>query len=289
VVQLALGGARVPNGLIIGAIVGPAVAAILLGGAASRHRLVHGLRQGFDRAQLWRTARAYHRFPRYSLPADLLNAIAQQFTPVLLAIAFSPVAAGLYAFAVRIVRVPLIVVSTALNSVLRKEGVEELRRSGTLTPLTLAIVRYLAILGAGPFVVMFFWGDGIFAALFGQRWRAAGEILQVLSPGIWLEFVAFPLAAILLITHKQRYSLIVQAFSVLSTLSAIFLGRRYLPDFRAVCILLSAIMVVTNGAAIVLSLKAAGTARWIGESAEAGGLAAGPLAGSVGNEADVRP
>ena len=179
----------------------------------------------------------------------------QLFAPVFILALFGPVPAGLYAFAVRIVRAPLLVISTAVGSVLRKEGVDHLSREGNLVGLYVPIVRGLFLLGALPFLVTVFFGRELFAVAFGAQWAEAGRVVQILSPGIFLEFVAFPLGTFFLITNNQHYTFRLQLLGFVLLVAGLVIGRRYLGGFTATCVLISAVMAAANVATIVLAAR----------------------------------
>ncbi len=256
--QIALGLLHVAHGLIVGAISGSLLSGAVLARLSARDGDFAGLRRTLTLSRLRATAAQYVNFPRYTLAADALAVVGQQFTPVFLLALFNPAAAGLYAFSIRIVRVPLLVVSTAINAVLRKDGVDHLDKEGNLQSLFKTIVRSLILLGFVPFAVILLFGDRLFSVVFGAQWAEAGRVVQILSPGILLEFIAYPLSVFFIITGSQRYAFAVQLVGFVSLLAALLLGRHYLHGFIGTCYLISAVMVLVNLASIILTSRVSG-------------------------------
>ena len=255
--QIVLGLSQVSDALMWGNVAGWFLAALLLTGLSIRAGDFAGLRASLAHARLANVGRAYANFPRYSLPADLIAVVTQQFTPVFILALFSPALAGLYAFGLRIVRVPLLVISTAINAALRKHGVDHLASEGNLQSLFTGILWPLLVLGLIPFAMIALAGGWLFGAVFGPGWVAAGHVVQILSPGILLEFVALPLSVFFIITNNQRYMFVIQLCGFAALVGALVVGKYYFNDLLDTCYLLSAVMVLVNGASIVLSRKVA--------------------------------
>lgn len=255
VLQIVLGWARVPHGLVIGALGGALVGCTAFVIAHLRKNRVRHVTREMSAEQLRTVALEYVNFPRYSLPADGINVVIQQFVPVFLTALFGPVVAGLYAFSTRVIRVPAFVVSTSVSTVLRKRAADHLQREGSLVRLLDKTVWSLLALAAGPFLIMGLFAHEIFAVVFGPEWRDAGTIVRILTPGMLLEFVAFPLTVFFLVTQTQRLAFRVQVMN-LATLAAAFLGGKYLWDsFFTTCVVLSAGMILVNVTAIILARR----------------------------------
>ena len=253
--QIVLGVSRVENGLIIGTIAGFVFSGAVLSWLTLDREFLHDLARSARFDVLRETAGKHINFPRFALAADGISVVAQQFIPVFVLALFSPAIAGLYAFSMRVVRVPLIVISTAVTGALRKEAVDRLLREGNLTRLFTVTVKGLFVVALVPFVVMLFYSSQIFSAIFGSKWAEAGKVVQILSPGILLEFVAFPLSVIFLVTNTQKYTLAIQLLGFLALVAALFVGRRFVNDFISTCYLISGIMVLVNIATIGLAAR----------------------------------
>jgi O-antigen/teichoic acid export membrane protein len=251
--QLVLGRQHVTHALILGTIVGFVASALALAWYFVREGGVVEVRSGLRPAHLRATARAHLNFPRYTLAADAITVVAQQFIPVFVLALFNPAVAGLYAFSIRVVRVPLIVVSTAVAGALRKEAIDRVHGGQSLRPLFAMTTKTLTLLSLMPFVVVLLFAQPIFAVVFGQQWAEAGRVVQILSPGILLEFIGLPLAVFFLVTDTQRYTLAIQAAGFLLLVSALAVGKWYFDDFISTCYLVSAAMLGVNLVSIVLA------------------------------------
>ena len=254
-IQIALGLANVGNGMVIGALVASVAYAAALAFTLKPDRAFVGLRHNLQIRILRRTAIEFANFPRYALGADALALVTLSFTPVLVAYFFNPAVAGVFALAIRVVRLPLLVISTAIAGVLRKEGVDRLNQSGDLYSLYRKVVAGLFAVGVLPSAAALLYGPEIFAVVFGDQWSEAGRVVRILSPGILVEFVAFPLSTFFLITDSQKLAFRVQVVGTLLLFVAVGFGSRVLGDFSRTCVLISATMVVVNMVSIGLAWR----------------------------------
>jgi O-antigen/teichoic acid export membrane protein len=255
--QIALGLLKVPNGLILGAIVGSASAGIALCVLTLDRTRIAELRAEIRWSVMRATAVEHIHFPRYTLAADAIGVVVQQFIPVLILALFNPALAGLYAFSIRIVRVPLIVIATAASNALRKEGIDHLHSERGLLDVFKVTTKGMFLIAVVPFVTMLLFAKPMFSAVFGHQWLEAGRIVQILSPGILFEFVAFPLSVFFLITNSQYYTLVIQAAGFVTLVVSLVIGKFYFKDFIGTCFLISGTMVLVNLAMIILAERVA--------------------------------
>jgi hypothetical protein len=97
--------------------------------------------------------------------------------------------------------------------------------------------------------------------VFGQRWADAGSVVQILSPGILLEFVAFPLSVFFLVTNTQFYAFAIQSVGFVLMLAALTVGKLSTNDFLSTCYLIALVMVLVNAAGILLGRRVAARPR----------------------------
>jgi teichuronic acid exporter len=254
-IQIILGRSHVEHALILGAIAGFAVSGAVLAWFFVREDHARDVGHAMRSGQLRATAREHVNFPRYALAADAITIVGQQFIPVFVLAVFSPAVAGLYAFTVRVVRVPLVVLSTAVATAMRKEAIDLVHDGRSLHGLFSVTVRSLALMSLVPFALVLLSGPSLFTIAFGAQWVGAGRLAQILSAGILVEFIAMPLASLFLVTNTQRSLLTIQAVGFALLVLALFLGKHYLGDFMRTCVLVSTAMVAMNCMSILLAGK----------------------------------
>ncbi len=200
-----------------------------------------------NRQSLLDAAKANINFPRFNLPSDLLSSVSQQFVPVVILMLFNAGLAGTYSFAMRIIRMPVIVLSTSVTSVLRKStgGFATLNRA-MLVQMHRKLVAAMALIAVVPIAVLIIFGKELFDLVFGPQWRQAGQLSQILGIGVFFEFIGFPLSVFFVTTGKQKHLFRIQLFNSLLFFAAILAGRLFEDDFLMVTVFISASMVLSN-------------------------------------------
>ncbi len=198
-VALADAGAR---GLVVGTTLGAvvlAVAALALSAA--------GLLEA-RRADLPALARRFRRFPLFGLPASGLSQLAVRLPPLVLVATFGPAVVGYFTVAVASVAVPVGLVTDAVGQVFYVRAAQA-QRDGRLGPLVERVFARLAAFAAFPVLAVALFGPDLFAVVFGETWRTAGEFARLLSPWLLLAAVAPPLTRVFDVTERQRSELAV--------------------------------------------------------------------------------
>jgi O-antigen/teichoic acid export membrane protein len=79
----------------------------------------------------------------------------------------------------------------------------------------------LALISILPFTLIFLFGDDMFAYVFSEKWRGAGEFSQIMAPWFMLNFIASPLSFLPLVLKKQRQFFLMAAAGTSMMLLAI--------------------------------------------------------------------
>jgi O-antigen/teichoic acid export membrane protein len=177
-----------PAGLILGQFAGQLVQSGVL------FRREHGgLGPPWDvpaaREPLSRIAREYRDFPIYAAPTALLNSFSSQALGIFaMSWLFEPEIVGLFAWADRILRQPVLVVSTALRRAFIQRAADLWNRGESFNRLYVLTTLGVFVAGLPAALLLIFWGAEIFAFVFGDEWRESGSFGGALSP--WLVSIA---------------------------------------------------------------------------------------------------
>lgn len=181
-VALGLLGAQA-DGLVWAKVAGQAVAAttlLLTFGVCLKRAL-----RGIDWAAVRRSATRYRQFLIYNTPYSLIGTIARDMPIFIFAAMSATSAAGFYGLTRSVLLAPTLLISNALSQVFYREAVA-LQGTPRLADLTLGLLRLGLLAGAPLFAFCAIWGDEIFALLFGQTWRRAGEFAMIMAPAAWM-------------------------------------------------------------------------------------------------------
>jgi O-antigen/teichoic acid export membrane protein len=175
--------------------------------------------QSIDRETFRNIARQYSDFPKLNAPAGLLFSLGQQIPVIFLGVIFSPAIAGFYAMADRIFSIPLSIVATSMRQVFLQRAASVVRRNTNLRKAFLFTTCGLALLGALPFAGFWLFGQVLLTWALGDQWSEAGTYVEILSPWLFIVWVAVPCHPVLIVLRQQQYWLYLQL-----TMTALRLG-----------------------------------------------------------------
>lgn len=237
-------------GLMLGQVVGQTAGAARLAtgarlrGVFSLERL-NSLR---SRAML----RRHRHFPKYDAPAATVDVLSVQLPNLMLAGLFSPMVAGLYMLAERVLSAPMGLLGQAVGQVLFGSSRDAIQQ-GTLDRLAIRIIASLSAMILLPAIVVFFWAGDLFAWIFGDVWREAGLYASWMILGLSVQFLYSPISMVLMATNGQKINLFIHLFMLLAKAGAVIFGY-YLGSPLAAVIGFSVVGVVGYAGAILIIL-----------------------------------
>jgi O-antigen/teichoic acid export membrane protein len=208
VVQVGLGVIRLgPVGMLLGSVAGNQAGFIRLARVAWR---THA--PAF-RAVTWAgiryAARRYQRFPIFSSGSALMNTLGEQAPLLLLVGIYGAAVGGQFALAVRISALPVTLVAAAVSQVFVAETARLAREQPTEMRVMFGrTTRVLALLAAGPFLLIAILAPILAGLIFGEAWRDAGLYVAILAPMFYLQLVTSPTGGTLDVLERQDLHLV---------------------------------------------------------------------------------
>lgn len=222
----------VMGGLVWGWLAGQVVGVTVLG--IQFWRTTAPLRASSTYEGVKEAAERYIRFPLYSVPADTLNSIIAQLPIWILAFHFSTSVTGQVFFAQRVLAAPLGMIGAAVGDVFKQRASLAFMEHGNSLVLWKRTLWSLLVLAVPLGTVIVLWGPWLFAVIFGEEWRPAGEYARLLTPFLVLSFIANPLSRVLYVAEKQSLDLLWQIVLFGATFGALTFGSRGGDSYDAV-------------------------------------------------------
>lgn len=231
---------------------------------ASVSMVLHGLGQGGfrlpradqNRVSLRGLLHRYRDFPRYAMPAELGNALASYLPLIFIGLYFGSADVGYFLITQKAVAAPSAFVGNAIRDVFREQAAAEFRMFGSCRASFLRALRLLVAIGIAPTVVLIFAAPAIFGLVFGEAWRAAGEMVQIMAPMIFMSFLVHPLSQMFNIGERQVLDFALQVALLVSTSVALALGGMF-DSLQIALVAMSAVYSIVYGLRIWFSYRIA--------------------------------
>lgn len=209
------------RGLIYGQMLGVVLATVLAALWVGRPLLTGSL--GASSAKVSLVARSYSNFPKYSLPADLINTVSSQLPIILLASKFGGEIAGWFALTLRMMGAPISLLAASVLDVFKEQAAREYRETGNCRALFLSTFKVLALLALPPFIIVGFFAEPAFGLIFGEAWTESGRYAVLLIPLFYMRFVVSPLSYTIYIAQRQNLDLLWQLVLLAMTVACFML------------------------------------------------------------------
>lgn len=218
------------EGLILGFIIGNLVASIFL----LYYTGYIKFRQGNSISSVFKLAKSYIKFPKYLLLSDFSATASQHITPILLLSVFDSFIIGNYSMASRFLRLPTLIIATALTAVLRNDFALDFRGQNSLHKRYLFYIKGLLIFGLVFFSFVYFLSPYLFTFLLGKKWDMAGVIAQLIIIMVFFEFISIPFNSIYSFYNKQHILMGFQIFNVVASFAILYFMPKLDFSFKSV-------------------------------------------------------
>lgn len=250
VVSLAMGFGRFgASGLVLGSLAGQLI---------SNLRLVLTFRRRdgiwlnhISKEKMIDQAKRYQNFPKINSLHALGDMIQSSGVSFLISSFFGSAILGFYSHTLRMLKAPSSLIGNSTAQVFYQKASEAYSRGGDLQSLVRKTMLNLAVIALPIFIFIIFMGPGIFAFVFGEQWRIAGEYAQILSPWIFMNFVVSPVSQLPIIVNKQKEIFYISIIGNLLILFSILYGGYVVRDVKMGFYLLSFLQVVYLGGVIL--------------------------------------
>jgi len=188
------------------------------------------------RGNLWRLAKRYVNLPKYSTWNGLFFTAGMQLPPVFFAAFFSPAAAGIYTIMIRVLALPINLISNAVADVFFASASKSYYE-GKLHEKVEKIYVFLTELVVPPAFILIVSGPSVFSLVLGKAWVEAGILAQWFAPWMVFAFITIPLTRLFSILEKEYLGAAFQGILLVIRVSIILVIYKITQDFiiTAVC------------------------------------------------------
>jgi len=215
--QVGFGAIMFQGGLIFGYVIGIVIGFLLILQSFLKNK--NSLILIFNKKRLLKNIKKYKKMSQYSTSGALADNISLHM-PILVITTLSHASVlGFFGLAIKVLGLPMSLISQGLSSVFFQK-VAQLHHHNP-HQIKILIIKIFLILNfiTIPFVgLIWFFGEDLFAFIFGEPWREAGVIASILVFAVAIRFVVSPLSAVLLLDRNIKLGTLWQ-FIYLTTIT----------------------------------------------------------------------
>jgi O-antigen/teichoic acid export membrane protein len=213
------------NGLIIGSFIGQMISVLMcfrvLNRESSRFGRLYLIK---DFRKLKKVVSKYKNFPKFTLPADLINAIVSQAPIFILSSQFTKTTVGYYGFVLATVQAPISIIASAMLDVFKEESTREFKEYGNCYKSFKKTFLRLFAINSIPLLVILFFGPRIFEIVFGSKWYTAGSFAQIMILMFFIKFISSPLSYTFVLAGKQKLDLFLHIIIFILLVISLLIG-----------------------------------------------------------------
>ena len=232
IAKSAAGSSVLGHGLkILGGVIGFGAGGLLIGSVAQRLFNFLILRFLATPREIWkleskkgeglRQAAVHREFPMYRMPQDTLNSLTRQLPNILLVSFFSPVAAGFYILATRVLELPFSIFQDVVRKVFYVQAVDADRAGESLFRLCSLMSILIAVVMAPLVLIVFMWGSFLFELVFGTGWATTGSYAKWVMLASLFSFCSVPASVVIPVVGMNKFYLIFEAISMVFRVSVL--------------------------------------------------------------------
>lgn len=166
----------------------------------------------------------YIKFPKFSLPADLISVYTSQNPILLFSYFFGDYVVGQFSLTQRVLAIPIKFISSSTLEVYKQKAAKDYNEQGNCLSIFKSTFKTLFLVGFIPSIIMFFLAPLMFEFFFGGDWKDAGLFAKYLLPIFFLQFSVSPLSYTLYIAGNQKHNLFWQIGLLIMTSAGIYWG-----------------------------------------------------------------
>ncbi len=240
------------NGLILGVIIGDFINLIsnLIQLKSTSFRL-----KDISFQAIKSEFKSYKDFPFYDLLPTLLNTLSSNLPVIMITAFFSDKIAGQFGLSRMVLAIPLALISVSISQVLLQKVAEKRQNNESIKKIIKNIALFLLSASLIGTIIIYFFSVPIFDIAFGNKWKTAAQISQVLIFYFCLDFITTPLSVVFIALEKIKINSIWKITHFLLICSLYFYSDVELFDFITAFMLINVISYTIYGILIFMAVK----------------------------------
>ena len=146
----------------------------------------------------------YKDFPLINSFHVFSDVAKTSLSTILIASFFGSSVLGFYALSIRVLQTPLGIIGSSFGQVLYQKFNKTKDNNESVYKIAKNTLLKLFVLALPVFSLLYFIAPELFAFVFGEKWRIAGEYTKILLPYLFINFLSSPISQLPIIFNKQK-------------------------------------------------------------------------------------
>ncbi|WP_281176649.1 lipopolysaccharide biosynthesis protein [Shouchella shacheensis] len=177
----------------------------------------------YNNQEIKKAVKVHKGFPLYNCSQSLINAFSQNAAPFLLAAFFGPSIVGFYSMALRVIKMPMNLVSESFKQVYYQRASEIYNSGCSLNKHLIKATTYLFLIGIIPAILIFLFSPILFSIFLGESWYEAGQYSSWLIIWLFAGLINRPSVATIQILGMQKKLLVYEILLFIVRVITLFL------------------------------------------------------------------
>lgn len=169
--------------------------------------------------------------PMYSLPSILINNLSYTILILVIAKLYGVLEVGLYSIALRILGLPLSLISGNISKLVMKSGSEEIKESRSIN-ITFKKYFWILFFLSLPTFIFINISSKYVDVIFGNGWSGSGLVINGLLFMFIVRFITSSLSPLFILLGKQKVDFLLQILFLLTTFIISFVSLRWSLGFE---------------------------------------------------------
>jgi O-antigen/teichoic acid export membrane protein len=179
---------------------------------------------------LWRASRRYKKFPLFDSWATFINSMSWNMPLILMPAFFGPSEAGLFAKALYLLYLPVLLIGQSVGQVLLQSAAEIRGDEDELRKLIQGLFQRMISFATLPLTLVALIGPDIFAVFLGNWWTASGIYAKIICPWLLMLLLFSSIRTLYQVLERQGIGLALNLVLFGLRLAALVLGAAMFHD-----------------------------------------------------------
>jgi O-antigen/teichoic acid export membrane protein len=200
------------------------------------------------KAEMKEVLALYKNQPFYSAPASLANSFSYSSITLFIEAIYGLTAVGFYSISVRLLGIPLSLISGNVSKVFFESATKEFNQTGKFINSFKKTFLFQLLLAVPMVLIIILFAPDLCRIFFGKKWIISGQYALLLAPMFGIRFIVTTLTPAMIIVNKQSKELLLQLLFAFSSILCFVLAKYLMYSIKTylivICCLFSIVYLI---------------------------------------------